>query len=513
MCNTGAPAAILLDVTGLAAAIRRAFHETDTVSYRWLHSVIWTLVGLSVVLVAVDLSISEHHPIRPILAVVDLVVLGIFTVEIVLRVGTYRPATLDFFEHGYVNKARIHITGRLKFLVSPLILIDLVTVLAVVPALRGLRVLRLLRLIKARALFRYSNPLEGTIRAFVENRLLYAAAFSLVGASTVIVGLTIYLVERSHPDPFINSVADGMWWAIVTLTTVGFGDLTPRTALGRVVAGFVMVEGMFVLALFAGIVGNTLLRTVLSIREEQFRMSGYTDHLVICGYHPGARMLLDTVLREPGKAGRQIVIFAPGGRPHDVPSEFTWLEGDPTKESELPKVRLSHAGGVIIVGGRHVSPQAADATTILTVFTLRSFMTRQPETEHRRRPLYVVAEILDAENVQHARAAGADEVIETRRVGFSLLAHAIAQPGTADVMGRLAGPDGQNIYVGRQRATDAPPATFGEAAAALRHHGHLLLVGVRDVNGRDHVNPPDDMPITPACGLVYLAREPVLPPW
>ena len=331
----------------------------------------------------------------------------------------------------------------------------------------------------------------------------------------VLGGITIYLVERGHPESMITSVPDGMWWAIVTLTTVGFGDLTPKTPLGRVVAGFVMVQGMFILALFAGIVGNTLLRAVLSIREEQFRMSNYTDHLVICGYHPSSRMLLDTVLREPGKeVGRQIVIFAQGDRPHDVSHEFTWVQGDPTKESELPKARLSHAGGIIIVGDRGVTPQAADATTILTVFTLRSYMAHHPETGQRRRPLYVVAEILDQENVQHARAAGADEVSETTRLGFSLLAHAIAEPGTAEVMGKLAAPEGQNLYVGRHPRPNPEPTTFGAVAASLRDDGSsLMLVGLRDSSGKDRLNPPDDTPVTSESGLVYMAPSQVLPPW
>lgn len=100
------------------------------------------------------------------------------------------------------------------------------------------------------------------------------------------------------------------------------------------------------------------------------------------------------------------------------------MQGDPTKESELNKVRIDRAAALVVAGARHVSPQQADAITLLTLFTIRSYLKAQRSAKRRFHPVYVVAEILDSENVDHARTAGADEVIETRRLGFSLLAHA-----------------------------------------------------------------------------------------
>jgi hypothetical protein len=70
------------------------------------------------------------------------------------------------------------------------------------------------------------------------------------------------------------------------------------------------------------------------------------------------------------------VFFDDRERPRDLPPDFLWVEGDPTKESELDKVRLTHAAAVIVSGARDISPQAADAATILTVFTIRAYMNR-----------------------------------------------------------------------------------------------------------------------------------------
>ena len=132
-----------------------------------------------------------------------------------------------------------------------------------------LRLLRLLRLLSQNKIFRYSNPLHGIIDAIEKNILLYTFSFSIVGGATVVGGLSIYLLERGINDN-INKLSDGFWWALVTLTTVGYGDISPMTGLGKILGGTLMISGMFTLALFAGVVGHTMLHSLLSIREEQF---------------------------------------------------------------------------------------------------------------------------------------------------------------------------------------------------------------------------------------------------
>ena len=241
-------------------------------------------------------------------------------------------------------------------------------------------------------------------------------------------------------------------------------------------------------------------------------MNTHSNHIVICGYTAGARMFLDTLRRERDWGDREVLIFAEGERPKDVPPEFSWVNGDPTKESELIKVRLTHADGVIVIGPRDVLPQQADATTILTVFTIRQWMSRQPETKVRKKPLYVVAEVLDLENIAHAKTAGASEVIESTLVSFSLLAHAMSMPGSAHALSRISEATGNSLYVGRLPQDIELPLSFAEISAELRSRCGLLLVGVTSESGEQHLNPRDDLSIRPSDRLVYLATEPRLEP-
>jgi voltage-gated potassium channel len=353
------------------------------------------------------------------------------------------------------------------------------------------------------------------LQALEENGLLFALAFGVLGSTTLVGGLSMFLVE-ARVNPSIGTVFDGLWWALVTVTTVGFGDITPVTTLGRIVGAALMVAGMFTLALFAGIVGSSFVRGMLAIREEQFRMGDYYNHVVVCGYDESTPILLEAMRQEIDLAQRRVVIFDDHERPRDLPPDFLWVEGDPTKESELDKVRITHAAAVIVSGSRDITPQAADARTILTTFTIRSYLRRnRREVRQRRQRLYLVAEILDSENVDHARTAGADEVIETRKIGYSMIAHAVNYHGTATLMSgfMISGAAAHNVYIGQ--IPDAPKETvpFGDLLVRMQLSKRGgLVIGIRTPGGQEIINPAKGVPIEPGTMLIYLAEQALLDP-
>jgi len=435
----------------------------------------------------------------------------VFAIEISLRILTFEPPTATFFRHSRAGFVLTGVLGRIRYCMRPINLFDILAVLALVPALRGLRALRILRLARTARIFRYSNPIKGLSRAFEDNRLLYVLAFSILAIVTVLGGTTMYLVESGHNEQ-VSSIGDGIWWALVTLSTVGFGDVTPVTDLGRVVGGVLMIAGMFTLALFAGIVGRTLVLAVLGFNVEQFRMSALINHIVICGYDSGSELLLDAMRQEFDTERTEVLVFAEGDRPMEVPLDFKWVTGDPSKESELDKVRINRASAAIVVGLRTVPPHQADAITILRVFTIRSYLSRDSVAQKRDKPLYIVAEILDSENVAHAHKAGADEVIESTRIGFSLLAHAAAMPGSADIVERLALLGAHNLYLGCVPDEIVTPAQFGEVARQLKELYSVQVIGIWDSSGRsEELNPPDHRHVDGNTQLIYLAESEKLP--
>lgn len=242
-------------------------------------------------------------------------------------------------------------------------------------------------------------------------------------------------------------------------------------------------------------------------------MSDYVNHIVVCGYDESTHLLLDALKREMDLVKTRVVIIDRHERPRELPPDFLWVQGDPTKESELDKVRLADAAAVIVSGERDTSPQIADARTILTTFTIRSFLASRRQVRYRHHPLYVVVEILDSENVDHARTAGADEVIETRKIGYAMIAHAVGHHGTATTMSRFLISGAHNVYIGQIPTPPAEPVPFGDLLVKMQLSKRGgLVIGVRTPSGEEVINPPKQYVVQPGTMLIYLSEKPLLAP-
>ncbi len=168
---------------------------------------------------------------------------------------------------------------------------------------------------------------------------------------------------------------------------------------------------------------------------------------------------------------------------------------------------------MVVAGDSDVTPQQSDAAALLTLFTIRAYLEKRRETRLRRRRLYIVAEILDSENVGHALTAGADEVIESRKVGYSLLAHSVRHHGTAAAMSRVVLQGDQNAYIGSVPEAYPLPRPYGDLLRAIRLSDQgALVIGVRTLEGWEHINPPNDTIVAKGSTLIYLAPEAILEP-
>ena len=241
-------------------------------------------------------------------------------------------------------------------------------------------------------------------------------------------------------------------------------------------------------------------------------MSSTMKHLVICGYSPAARLLLNTLEEEFDFNTIKPIIFAPFERPSDIPVEYEWIQGDPTKEHELDKVRLVYAEACLVVADQHNNPQTADARTILTVFTLRSYLKKHPLTTTRQHPLAISVEILEDENVEHAKTAGADEIVASTRVGYSMLSHSVTQRGSAKILNSILSAKSQNLYVADSIEGYTLPKPFLLVQQELKQQFDILVIGIHN-DEQDHINPSNDTIVQPNDGIVYLAAERIHAPY
>ena len=152
---------------------------------------------------------------------------------------------------------------RLRFITSPSAIIDLIAILPAMLAmaaggtlaLRFVRFFRLLRLAKLGRFSRAWQDLAGAIKARREELLI---AFSLAGFVMIIASTLLYWAEAdAQPDKF-GSIPRAAWWAIVTLTTVGYGDVFPVTPLGKFFSGLVLIAAIGLIALPTGIFAGAM---------------------------------------------------------------------------------------------------------------------------------------------------------------------------------------------------------------------------------------------------------------
>jgi voltage-gated potassium channel len=182
----------------------------------------------------------------------EMISVTIFAIEYLLRLWS-APMQTDLGGQTPASK-------RLKYVFSFTGIIDLLALLPsflqwLIPGadLRWLRALRMVRLLK---LSHYSSALEDLISAIREERRAFGAALYLLGIALFLASALIYVAEnRVQPEVF-SSIPETMWWAIITLTTVGYGDVSPVTPLGKLIGALTALMGVCTVALLTGIVGN-----------------------------------------------------------------------------------------------------------------------------------------------------------------------------------------------------------------------------------------------------------------
>jgi voltage-gated potassium channel len=231
--------------------ILEAGHPEDVASRVFDMVMVVIIIG-NVAAVAMDTVESFRAQYGGALRIFELASVAIFTVEYLARLWV-ADQHLPLKGYGPVK-------ARVRFALSPFPIIDFLAVAPfylslIVPAadLRILRVFRLLRLLK---LARYSPAIASLGRVLADERRALGAALLIMVVLLMLSATAIYYTERFvQPDKF-SSIPASMWWALATLTTVGYGDVVPLTALGRVIGGLVMIFGLGMFALPIGIIAS-----------------------------------------------------------------------------------------------------------------------------------------------------------------------------------------------------------------------------------------------------------------
>lgn len=210
-----------------------------------------SLIILNVVAVICEPSIVESS-LRKAFRIFEIISVVVFSIEYLLRIWV---ADLVYPEK---NK----MIARFIYFVTPMALIDIAAVLPfyipfiIAVDLRVLRMLRIFRLMRIFKANRYTTALMVVIKVIKNKSEQLLSSLVIVFVLMTIASVTMFNIENAAQPDVFTSVFDAMWWSVATLTTVGYGDIFPITALGKVLAAVIAILGIGIVAIPTGITAS-----------------------------------------------------------------------------------------------------------------------------------------------------------------------------------------------------------------------------------------------------------------
>ena len=301
---------------------------------------------------------------------------------------------------------------------------------------------------------------------------------ALLAFGILLSGAVLVTVAESSAGGGAVTFGDALWYAVVTMTSTGYGDVIPATLWGRLVGVMLMFGGLTVLSVVTATVASVLVAR--RIKEERgletLKLKG---HLLVCGWNPYVERVLDAVFAVGG--AREVVLVnelaeeqAAEILARQQGRTVRFVRGDPASEAVLRRANINEARAAIVVAdaSRGMTTASDDRTTLVTL-TLKSI---RPE-------LRVTVEALDDRSEPHLRRAGADDIVISGEFNGFLLSSAAVAPGISQVVRPLLSLSGTQL---RRIAVpvDLVGKSYGEVVSALRaRDGFQAIAIVREARG------------------------------
>jgi voltage-gated potassium channel len=267
---------------------------------------------------------------------------------------------------------------------------------------------------------------------YVLNSLTFRVGFILI-AVILITMTSFYLFERGH-NQNVKNLFDSFWYTIVTLATVGYGDITPVTFTGRIIGIFSILFGVIFVGTVSGKIASFLIDQQLRRGKGLLKIKNLQNHFIICGWKNDFQNIIDGVLESNPEIDMPDLVLINNAPTENMELFMTnqkyklinFIHGDFIDESVLIRANIKNAKRILILAdiSSNNNPMEIDSRTILAIMTIRKL----------NRNIYTVAELLDEKFEKYLNMSHCDEIILTKHYERILLVNASSGTGISHVI-------------------------------------------------------------------------------
>ncbi len=308
------------------------------------------------------------------------------------------------------------------------------------------------------------------LKTLISNRFFQVSAGILI--TMVIGGLVIQVLETGE----ITEGDTPFWWAIVTMTTVGYGDYSPSSPQGRLFAIIIMFIGISLVSLLTASISSIFV--VQNIREGKgLEKLNLKNHIILCGWNPSAIRVLESIYDRIIQTKENEVVLVNDLDEKEIAqikNKFPkmtvhFVAGDFTHEEILQKANVLMSNTVVILPNIAAGEnEPHDEKTVFATLTIKNLDSS----------LRVIAYIYNRENLTHIKRANADEVVVVDDMSTHLLASHVIDPGVPQIANQLINSGSSYHFKRKQIPDEFVGKTFDTLFNHFRSKDGSILIGL-----------------------------------
>ncbi|MFD1066487.1 potassium channel family protein [Oceanobacillus locisalsi] len=283
-----------------------------------------------------------------------------------------------------------------------------------------------------------------------------------------------FLINLMEPDRF-PTVFDGIWWALITGSTVGYGDFIPETIPGRLLAAFLVLSGGGLIAFYIASLSTTVSKREKKSQEGKLAFHG-NNHYIFVGFNERTRRLVDLIIRH--YSNKKIVII---DRSLDNLSytklPVHYIKGNATEDDILHMAKIKDAACVFIAADNQKTDYESDTQAILTTIAIRG----------NNQDIPIVSEILSEKQIDNAGRAGATTIIRSNDFMSSLFFHELDPEVQATPFEDIYHLLTQQKFIHLPLPDSLIGKTYSEAVPPFLEKGYMVIGILR---GKDYMLHP-----------------------